>query len=71
VTALLGPYAGFIVAAYGITLAVVALLIVWVRVDYARRLAELRALEERGIRRRSARGAATAVLGEARPGTGG
>ena len=51
----LGTHAGFILAAYGLTVLVVAALALWIVLDgriQRRRLAEL---EARGIRRRSAR----------------
>jgi heme exporter protein D len=54
----LGPHAGFILAAYGLALAVLGALVAWVVTDHRvqrRRLAEL---EGRGVRRRSAARAA-------------
>lgn len=51
----LGNHAGFILAAYGLTVTIVGLLLLWILLDgraQRRRLAEL---EARGIRRRSAR----------------
>jgi len=51
----LGTHAGFILAAYGLTILIVAALALWIVLDgriQRRRLAEL---EARGIRRRSAR----------------
>ncbi len=50
------PHAGFIIAAYMVTLVVLVVLVAWIVLDgrlQRRRLAEL---EARGIRRRSARG---------------
>lgn len=61
--AALGDHAGFILASYGITAAVVLLLILWVVVDHRAQNARLAALEARGVRRRSARAAS---LGETR-----
>lgn len=58
---LLGPYGGYIAAAYAVALVVVAGLVLWARIDYARRTAELAALEASGVRRRSA-GPAGATL---------
>ncbi len=49
----LGPHAGFIAASYLLSAAVVGGLIVWVIADYARQKRLLRALEARGISRRS------------------
>jgi len=50
----LGPYAGFIISAYGVATIVVAALIVWVTVDHAAQRRALAELERRGITRRSA-----------------
>ena len=49
----LGPYAGFIVASYGMAFAVVAALIVWVVADHRAQTRVLADLEARGITRRS------------------
>ena len=49
----LGPYAGFIIAAYGAAVLVVVALIAWVLLDYAAQRRILRDLEARGISRRS------------------
>ena len=49
----LGPYAGFILAAYGIAALVVAALVAWVVIDHAAQRRVLRDLEARGISRRS------------------
>jgi heme exporter protein D len=51
----LGPHADFIVAAYAVTLFVVAALIGWVALDYFTQCRILEDLEERGITRRSQR----------------
>jgi heme exporter protein D len=51
----LGPHADFIVAAYAVTLFVVAGLIAWVLLDYAALRRVLGDLEARGITRRSRR----------------
>jgi heme exporter protein D len=51
----LGPHADFIVAAYAITVFVVALLIAWVVLDHAAQKRSLGDLEERGVTRRSRR----------------
>jgi len=51
----LGPHADFIVAAYAVTVFVVALLIAWVVLDYAAQRRVLGDLEERGVTRRSRR----------------
>jgi heme exporter protein D len=50
----LGPYAGFIIAAYVAAMMVVALLIVWIVADYAAQRRTLAELDRRGITRRSA-----------------
>lgn len=51
----LGPHADFIVAAYAVTLFVVALLVGWVVLDYFAQRRILEDLEERGVTRRSQR----------------
>jgi heme exporter protein D len=53
----LGPHADFIVAAYAVTVFVVAALLAWVLLDYSAQRRILGDLEERGINRRSQRGA--------------
>ena len=50
----LGPYAGFILAAYGMAVAVVTALIVWVIADHRAQVRVLADLEARGVTRRSA-----------------
>ena len=50
----LGPHADFIVAAYAVTIFVVAALIGWVLLDYSAQRRVLGELEERGVTRRSA-----------------
>jgi heme exporter protein D len=50
----LGPYGGFIVAAYAVAGLVVAALIVWIVADHRAQLRVLADLETRGMRRRSA-----------------
>jgi heme exporter protein D len=49
----LGPHAGFILAAYAVTLVVVVALVVWVVVDHRAQARALADLDARGIRRRS------------------
>jgi heme exporter protein D len=49
----IGPYAGFIVTAYLLTVAVVAALILWVLLDYRVQRKILADLETRGVTRRS------------------
>jgi heme exporter protein D len=49
----LGPHADFIIAAYAVTLFVVAALIAWVLLDYSTQRRILGDLEERGVTRRS------------------
>jgi len=54
----LGPYASFIVTAYALVAAVVAILIGWIAIDYRNQKQRLRELDESGIMRRSGRSAA-------------
>ncbi|ODN72517.1 heme exporter protein CcmD [Methylobrevis pamukkalensis] len=61
----LGPHAGFILASYGITVAVIAGLIVWVIADHRAQKRRLADLEARGLRRRSAARAAVAPAASA------
>ncbi|HEY0328130.1 MAG TPA: heme exporter protein CcmD [Rhodopseudomonas sp.] len=56
----LGPYASFIIGSYAVSALVVAILIVWVALDYRRQQARLRALDAAGVSRRSRRGPAEA-----------
>jgi heme exporter protein D len=49
----LGPYAGFIIAAYAVALAVVAGLIGWIIADHRAQMRTLHDLEARGMSRRS------------------
>ena len=51
-------YFGFIVSAYGLSAFALLGLAAWVFVDARARHAEIKALEESGLRRRSARGPA-------------
>jgi heme exporter protein D len=53
----LGPYASFIITSYLAAAIVVALLIGWIALDYRSQKQRLRELEERGVSRRSGRGA--------------
>lgn len=57
-TAMLGPYAAFIVWSYAIVAVVVLALIGWVVSDYRRQQAILRDLDAKGVTRRSGREAA-------------
>ena len=50
----LGPYASFIVAAYGAALLVIVILIGWIVADYRAQRRTLKDLEARGMTRRSA-----------------
>ena len=50
----LGPYASFVLAAYAIVTAGIALFIAWLFVDGRRQQALIDDLEARGVRRRSA-----------------
>ena len=51
----LGPHADFIIAAYAVTVLVVAALVVWVALDYSAQRRVLSDLEDRGVTRRSQR----------------
>ncbi len=51
----LGPHAGFIIACYVVTLAVIGVLFVWILADGSRLRARLAAMEAQGVTRRSAR----------------
>lgn len=53
----LGPHADFIITAYAVTAFVVAALIAWVILDHAAQRRILGGLEQRGVKRRSRRGA--------------
>lgn len=53
----LGPHADFIVAAYAVTLFVIAALLAWILFDYSMQRRILGDLEARGVSRRSQRGA--------------
>lgn len=50
---MLGNHAGFIVASYGLTILVVAVLFAWIVVDGRAQRRQLAELEARGVRRRS------------------
>lgn len=52
----LGPHADFIIAAYAVTVFVVAALVAWIVFDYAAQRRIIGDLEERGVTRRSRRG---------------
>ena len=54
----LGPYTSFILTSYLVVLAVVALLIAWIAIDYRRQKKRLNELESGGIVRRSSRSTA-------------
>lgn len=49
-----GPYAAYIIPAYGLSAAVIVGLVIWARLTYRHRLREIAALEKQGVRRRSA-----------------
>jgi heme exporter protein CcmD len=51
----LGPYASFVATSYLAAALVVALLIVWVTIDYRNQKRRLRDLEDSGVARRSGR----------------
>ena len=50
---LTGPYAGFIMGAYGITFSVLAGLVLWVWLTAVKRRRQMARLEEAGMRRQS------------------
>ena len=50
---MLGQYAGYIIASYGITALVIIGLVAWTNLAYGARLRELAALERQGVQRRS------------------
>lgn len=52
----LGPHAAFIWASYAVVTGTILGLILWLIADGRRQRAALKALEERGVRRRSAKG---------------
>jgi heme exporter protein D len=49
----LGPHASFILAAYGVALLVLLLLIGWIALDYRAQRRQVAELESQGITRRS------------------
>jgi heme exporter protein D len=49
----LGPHAGFIVASYAVSIAVIAALIAWIVLDYRAQQRILTDLDKRGVKRRS------------------
>ena len=49
----LGPHANFILAAYGVTLLVLLVLIAWIVLDYRSQRRRVAELESQGITRRS------------------
>lgn len=59
----LEAHAGFILACYGITLLVVALLVAWVVIDQRSLTRTFKDLEAAGARRRSDRGASSGPVG--------
>ncbi|BCP55731.1 heme exporter protein D [Kaistia sp. 32K] len=61
----LGPHAGFILAAYGVTIVIILALFAWIVLDGRHLRRQLADLEARGIRRRSARKAAGKTAGSA------
>ena len=54
---LFGPYGSFIVTSYLLVTLVVAILIVWILIDYRNQRRRLRELGQSGITRRSGRSA--------------
>jgi heme exporter protein D len=63
----LGPHASFIIGAYAIAAAVIAIVIAWVVLDYRRQLRILSELEEGGVTRRSGRTGAEKAKEQALP----
>lgn len=55
----LGPYTGYILACYAIATVTIVGLIAWVLADHAALTRKLREMEAKGVRRRSARPAAS------------
>ncbi len=53
----LGPYTSFIVTSYLAAAITVAILIIWVAIDYRSQKQRLRELDESGVARRSGRSA--------------
>jgi heme exporter protein D len=51
----LGPYTSFVLTSYALVVAIVAVLIVWIAVDYRHQRQRLRDLEASGVTRRSGR----------------
>ncbi len=51
----LGPYATFILSAYGTAAVIIAAMIAWVVIDHRRQARALADLEARGVTRRSER----------------
>ena len=51
----LGPYASFIVTSYALVAAIIAILIIWIAIDYRHQRQRLRDLEASGVTRRSGR----------------
>ncbi|HEY5962467.1 MAG TPA: heme exporter protein CcmD [Xanthobacteraceae bacterium] len=56
----LGPHANFILAAYGIALLVLLVLIAWIALDYRSQRRRVAELESQGITRRSVQAKAEA-----------
>ena len=55
----LGPHAGFILAAYGAAVLILAALVAWIVLDHRAQKRALGELEMRGVTRRSNRGRPT------------
>ena len=51
----LGPYTSFVLTSYALVVAIVAVLVVWIAVDYRHQRQRLRDLEASGVTRRSGR----------------
>ena len=58
----LGPYAAFIVAAYGAAALIVTAMVAWVAIDHRRQARALAELEARGVTRRSERRSGEATI---------
>ena len=50
-----GDHAAFIVPAYGASVVVIVMLIIWLKIQYSKRQKELLTLEQSGIKRRAAK----------------
>ncbi|MPZ38172.1 MAG: heme exporter protein CcmD [Rhizobiales bacterium] len=63
----LGPYAAFILGAYGIAALIVTAMVAWVMIDHRRQARALADLEARGVTRRSEQRTGDPRTGEVTP----